>query len=113
MLMKTLSRSEEIILLSILKLGDDAYGVSIRQQIWKDTGDKWSFASIYTPLDKLSKKGFVTKTKGDPLPERGGKSKFFYRVTPEGKKALIELYEKHQKVWSDISHIELELKGGK
>jgi PadR family transcriptional regulator PadR len=113
MLMKTLSRSEEIILLSILKLGGDAYGVSIRSQIWKDTGDKWSFASIYTPLDKLSKKGFVKKTKGDPLPERGGKSKFYYRVTPEGKKALIELYEKHQKVWSDISHIELEPNRGK
>jgi PadR family transcriptional regulator PadR len=111
--MKTLSRSEEIILLSILKLEDDAYGVSIRRQIWKDTGDRWSFASIYTPLDKLGKKGFVKKTKGSPLPERGGKSKFFYRVTPEGKKALIELYEKHQKVWSDISHIELELDGGK
>jgi len=111
--MKTLSRSEEMILLSILKLEEDAYGVSIRRQILQDTGDKWSFASIYTPLDKLSKKGFVKKTKGNPLPERGGKSKFFYRVTPEGKKALIELYEKHQKVWSDISHIELELKGGK
>jgi PadR family transcriptional regulator PadR len=111
--MKSLSRTEEIILVTILKLGDDAYGVSIRQQIWKDTSDKWSFASIYTPLDKLSKRGFVKKTKGDPLPERGGKSKFFYRVTPEGKKALIELYQKHQNVWSDISHIELEPGGGK
>jgi len=111
--MKTLSRTEEIILLSILKLEDNAYGVSIRRQIWKDTGDKWSFGSIYTPLDKLGKKGFVKKTKGNPLPERGGKSKFFYRVTPEGKKALMELYQKHQKVWSDISRIELELNGGK
>ncbi len=111
--MKSLSRTEEIILVTILKLGDDAYGVSIRQQIWKDTGDKWSFASIYTPLDKLSKKGFVKKTKGDPLPERGGRSKFFYRVTPEGKKALMKLYQKHQKVWSDISYIELEPDGSK
>jgi len=111
--MKTLSRTEEIILLSILKLGDDAYGVSIRSQIWKDTGDKWSFASIYTPLDKLSKKGYVKKIKGNPLPERGGKSKFYYRVTPEGKTALIELYEKHLRVWSDISHIELEPNRGK
>ncbi|KPJ69963.1 hypothetical protein AMJ44_01375 [candidate division WOR-1 bacterium DG_54_3] len=110
--MKILSRAEEIILLSILKLESDAYGVSIREQICKDTGDTWSFASIYTPLDKLRKKGFVKKIKGNPLPERGGKRKFFYEVTPDGKKALIELYKTHRKVWSDVPRIELEFNGG-
>ena len=54
--MKLLSRSEEIILLTILKLGEEAYGVQIRDQIFKDTGDAWSFASIYTPLDKMTRK---------------------------------------------------------
>jgi PadR family transcriptional regulator PadR len=111
--MKALSRAEEIILIAVLKLEDDAYGVSIRGLIHKDTGDKCSFASIYTPLDKLRRKGYVTKTKGAPLPARGGKSKFYYRLTPEGKKALIELYEAHQKVWSDIPQIMLELNRGK
>jgi len=110
--MKVLSSTEEIILIAILKLEDDAYGVSIREQIHKDMGDKWSFASIYTPLDKLRRKGCVTKTKGDPLPERGGKSKFYYKLTPKGKKILIELYKTHQKVWSDISQIASELNGG-
>ena len=78
--MKFLTRSEETILLTILKLKDNAYGVSIRERIYQDTGDKWSFASIYQPLDKLLRKEYVRKIKGEPTAERGGKSKFFYDV---------------------------------
>jgi PadR family transcriptional regulator PadR len=110
--MKLLSRSEEIILITILKLEDDAYGVSIREKIYKNTGSRCSFASIYTPLDNLRKKGFVKKIKGDPLPERGGKSKFYYRITPQGKEALIKLYRAHQKIWSGVPQIVPELEGG-
>jgi PadR family transcriptional regulator PadR len=110
--MKLLSRSEEIILITILKLEDDAYGVSIREKIYKDTGSRWSFASIYTPLDNLRKKGFVKKIKGDPLPERGGKSKFYYRITQNGKEALIKLYRTHKKIWSEVPQIMSELEGG-
>lgn len=110
--MKFLSRAEETILITILKLEADAYGVSIRERIQKDTGSRWSFASIYTPLDNLKKKGFVEKIKGEPVPERGGKSKFYYRVTPQGKEALIRLYKTHQKVWSDVLPIVPELSEG-
>lgn len=106
--MKTLSRAEETILLTILKLGEGAYGVSIREQIRKDTGQEWSFASIYTPLDKLKRKGFVRKIKGNPLPERGGKSRYFYEVTPSGIQSLVELRESQQKIWSGIPDITLE-----
>jgi PadR family transcriptional regulator PadR len=106
--MKTLSRAEETILLTILKLGEGAYGVSIREQIRKDTGQEWSFASIYTPLDKLKRKGFVRKLKGNPLPERGGKSRYFYEVIPSGIQSLVELRESQQKIWSGIPDITLE-----
>lgn len=111
--MKTLSRSEETILLTILKLGEGAYGVSIREQIYQDTGQKWSFASIYTPLDKMKRKGFVSKIKGNPLPERGGKSRYFYEVTPSGIQSLVELRESQQKIWSGIPDTTLELNGKK
>ena len=103
--MKLLSRSEEIILLVILKLGEQAYGVQIREQIYKDTGDAWSFASIYTPLDKLTRKEFVYKIKGNPSPERGGKSKFYYKVTDEGIKALKQIQEAQRQIWSGIPDI--------
>lgn len=104
-MMRHLSRIEEIILISILKLDDSAYGVSIRDRINKDTGEKWSFASIYPPLDSLKNKGFVDKTKGDPLPERGGKSRYFYRITPAGKKMLIRIFNSRQKIWGGTEHL--------
>ncbi|NOR14129.1 MAG: hypothetical protein GQ544_00330 [Candidatus Aminicenantes bacterium] len=106
--MKLLSRAEEVILLTVLKLDDEAYGVNIREQILKDSGDLWSFASIYSPLDKLHRKGFVEKEKGTPLPERGGKSKYYYRLTKEGTLALLEIREAQEKFWSGIPKIAFE-----
>ncbi|MFC2133200.1 PadR family transcriptional regulator [Bacteroidota bacterium] len=103
--MKLLSRAEEIILLVILKLGAEAYGVKIREQIFLDTGDTWSFASIYTPLDKLVRKKYAVKIKGDPSPERGGKSKYYYRVTEGGIHAIKELQDAHKQVWAGVPNI--------
>lgn len=108
--MKSLSRIEEALLLAILKLGDNAYGVSIRKQIYEDTREEWSFASIYTPLDKLKRQGLVKKVKGESLPIRGGKSKYYYHVTEEGKKILKKAWEKQQKMWSDVPLPGLETK---
>ena len=103
-----LTRSEEMILVTILKLKNNAYGVSIRDQIHKDTGEKWSFASIYQPLDKLARKEFVRKIKGEPTAERGGKSKFYYEVTPEGKNVLLEIRKAHDNVWAGVPLVVLE-----
>ena len=100
--MKLLLRAEEIILLAILKLGQNAYGVKIREQIKEDTGAIWSFASIYTPLDKLTRKRYVQKIKGEPTSERGGKSKYLYKVTETGQDALREIFEAHQQFWSGV-----------
>ncbi len=111
--MKILSRIEEIIMLSILKLEDEAYGVSIREQFLKDTGEKWSFASIYPPLENLKRRGLVQRTKGEPSPERGGKSKYFYEVTSVGRQILIKTHESHQKIWAGAKEILWDLNGKK
>jgi PadR family transcriptional regulator PadR len=105
---KLMTRNEEIILLSILKLEGNAYGVSIRKQIYRATGNKWSFASIYQPLDNLAKKKYVKRIKGDPTAKRGGKSKFYYEVTPDGKRELQKLKKAHEQIWADISEFSLE-----
>jgi PadR family transcriptional regulator PadR len=105
---KFMTRNEEIILLTILKLKGNAYGVSIQKQIYRDTGDKWSFASIYQPLDNLVRKKYVRRVKGDPTAKRGGKSKFYYEVTPEGLKNLRKLKKAHEQVWSGIPEVSLE-----
>jgi len=105
---KFITRNEETILLAILKLKDNAYGVSIRQQIYLDMGDKWSFASIYQPLDNLVRKKYIRRIKGDPSSKRGGKSKFYYEVTPAGKQNLQQIKKAHEQVWSGIQEISLE-----
>ena len=111
--MKLLSRTEEIILLSILKLEDEAYGVSIREQILKDTDEKWSFASIYPPLENLKRRGLVKRTKGEPSSKRGGKSKYFYEVTSVGRQILIKTHESRQKIWVGAKEILWNSKGEK
>ncbi len=102
-----MTRNEEIILLAILKLEGNAYGVSIRKKIFKDMGDKWSFASIYQPLDNLVRKKYVRRIKGDPTAKRGGKSKFYYEITSEGLRSLRKLKKAHEQVWAGIPEISL------
>ena len=101
--MRLLSRSEEIILLTVLKLEGDAYGISIREHIRKATDNEWSFASIYEPLQKLVRKGYVKKRMGEPTSERGGRHKFLYEITKEGKLALVEINQVYKNIWKDIS----------
>jgi DNA-binding PadR family transcriptional regulator len=105
--MKLLSRAEEIILITTLKLKGNAYGVSIREAIYEATGNRWSFASIYDPLNKLARKGYVVKTVGEPTAERGGRSKTLYSVTAEGKAALREIRNVQDNVWSGVSDLAL------
>ncbi len=103
--MKLLSRAEEIVLITTLKLGERAYGVAIREQIKKDTGSEWSFASIYTPLNKLTRKAYLTKHAGEPAKERGGRRKYTYTITEEGRLALYEMKHLNDRLWAGISNI--------
>jgi DNA-binding PadR family transcriptional regulator len=103
--MKLLSRAEEFILLAVWRLQDEAYGVSILEQVSKVTGYQWEIGTIYMPLEKLRKKGYLDKIKGEPTPERGGRSKFYYRLTNKGKKALKEIRDVQQNVWDGVSTI--------
>jgi DNA-binding PadR family transcriptional regulator len=101
--MHILSRSEEIVLLAVLNLGDKAYGVSIRKRILETTGYEWSVGAVYAPLHRLIKKGYVRSTKGAPVAERGGRSKVFYSVTSEGIRALLQIKKVSTQIWKSIS----------
>jgi len=100
--MKFLSRQEELMLLSIWKLGDNAYGVTIRQNVTDLTGKYWSIGAVYDVLDRLTRKGLVSTGVGDPVKARGGKSKRFYRITKSGFKALEEVRTLQRKAWVDL-----------
>jgi DNA-binding PadR family transcriptional regulator len=97
--MKLLSRQEEIVLLTIWKLKDNAYGVTIREYISQVTGKYWSIGSIYVPLDRLVEKGLVSTYQGEPTKRRGGRSKRFYTVTQDGMGILGEIRQVQETLW--------------
>lgn len=104
--MKFLSRPEEIILLTILKLKGEAYCVPIRKKASEISGKQWSFGAVYVPLHRLEKKGLVKSSFDDPTPVRGGRSRRIYTVTSEGIKALAEtmkLQESMRKEFKEFS----------
>ena len=96
-----LSRSEEIVLLAIWKLKNNAYGVTIREQVSQDTGHEWSFGAIYKPLKKLLHRDFVEKESSEPCAERGGRSKYLYALTPQGEEALRTIRKIYKSIWSE------------
>lgn len=96
-----LSRSEEIVLLAIWKLKDNAYGVTICEQVSQDTGHDWSFGAIYKPLKKLLHRDFVDKTSSKPCAERGGRSKYLYALTPTGEEALRNIRKIYRSIWTE------------
>jgi|WetSurMetagenome_2_1015567.scaffolds.fasta_scaffold07843_6 PadR family transcriptional regulator, regulatory protein PadR len=103
-----LSRSEEIVLLSIWKHSNNAYGTTIRERASEITGRSWSIGAIYAPLHRLEKKGLLRTRKGVPKPERGGRSRIFYELTRDGKKALVEIKCINEAAWSNIPEIDLK-----
>jgi DNA-binding PadR family transcriptional regulator len=83
-----LGEFEHIIVLAILRLEDRAYGVTVRQEIEFRTKREVSIGAVYATLDRLESKGYVKSHRGDPTPERGGRSKRFFRVTAKGVAAV-------------------------
>lgn len=109
--MKLLSRIEELVLVSIWRLQDQAYGLSILEIMTKSTGNTWLTGSVYSSLAGLLKQGLVETIEGDPTPERGGRRKIFYSVTPKGQRALHQLQKIHSTIWTGLPPFELEEKG--
>jgi len=108
--MRLLSRSEELVLLAVWKLKDEAYCIPIQAHLNKMTGKKWSFGSIFDPLDRLEKKRLLTSCLTEPVKARGGRSKRVYGITREGIKALAEMARIQEAMWADAPALEAELK---
>jgi PadR family transcriptional regulator PadR len=97
--MKYLSRADEILLLAVLALQENAEGVRLIKEIRKSSGKKLTLGGLWVSLDVLAKKGLVTKEMGDPSPHRGGKSRLYYRLTEEGLAALERVQELNRALW--------------
>src|SRR6266540_7435694 len=83
---------EQLVLLGVLRLGDDAYGAAIRQEIHARSGRDVSINAVYTTLERLETKGFLKSWVGDPTPQRGGRRRKFYAIRPAGVMALRQAY---------------------
>ena len=101
----SLGEFEEVVLLTVAVLYENAYGISIKEDIEKSLARKVSVGAMRTALSRLEKKGFLRSEFGDATPERGGKRKRFYKVTPHGKKALEQVMETRKKLWEAIPSV--------
>ncbi len=99
----TLGDFEQLILFALIRLGADAYGVTIRNQIAARTGRAVSPGALYTALDRLEKRGLVASRLGDPTPQRGGKRKRLYTLQPAGERALARVYESMRLMASGVA----------
>jgi len=97
-----LGEFEQIVLLAILRLGDDAYGVPIRQDIEQRTGRALTVGALYRTLDRLEEKGYVSSAFSDPTPERGGRSKRYFRINPLGMRTLRASREALTAMWEGL-----------
>ena len=97
-----LGEFEHIVLLAVLRLGDDAYGVPIRHEIERRTGRAPTVGALYRTLDRLEDKGFVSSAFSDPTPERGGRSKRYFKVTPLGLRTLRASHEALSAMWEGL-----------
>ena len=98
--MEILSKFEELILLSIWRLNENAYGTTIYKYISDVTGKKLSLGGVYFPLDRLTKRGYLTAYIGDATPERKGLSKRYYNLTDRGIQALGEIKRINEIMWA-------------
>ena len=79
---------EHLVLLALMRLGSDAYGTTIRQELEARTGKTVSVGALYTALTRLEQKGFVRSRLADPTPERGGRAKRYFTISAAGRGAL-------------------------
>ncbi len=103
--MEVLSRTEELLLLSVWKLQENAYGLSIRKQFSELIGKDMSVGAVYIPLERLKKKGLLSSWESEPTEKRGGRSKRFYTLTQQGVAALSAVKALQDKAWSGLPEL--------
>lgn len=94
-----------MVLIAVLKVKDNAYGISIYNFIVDITGKDISVSSVYFPLERLVRKGYLRSQKGEPTPKRGGMSKKYYYITKSGIKALEENRSLIERAWQGVAEI--------
>lgn len=103
-----LGEFELMILLAIIRLGEDAYGVPISRELEAQRRRSVSVGSVYAALERLEGKGLVESSLGDPTPERGGKAKRYFRITKAGLRQVHETRRVLQSLWRTLPELKSE-----
>jgi PadR family transcriptional regulator, regulatory protein PadR len=85
-----LGQLEQLMLLAVMRLGTNAYGMMIRRVIEEQTGREIAIGAVYSTLERLELKGYIKSVFGDPTHERGGRAKKYFLLNASGQKALVE-----------------------
>ncbi len=100
-----LGEFEQMVLLAVLRLGDEAYGMSIIEELEHSIGRDVSRGAMYITLDRMESKNLLTARMGDPTPERGGRGKRFVAVSSSGLAALRRSRAALQELWTGVDPI--------
>jgi PadR family transcriptional regulator PadR len=100
-----LGELEELILLMVALIGRDAYGVSITEELEKQTGRVISISAAHAALHRLEEKGFVKSKMGGASIERGGRRKRLFQITAYGRQTLLEIRDMRSTIWIQLSNI--------
>ena len=94
---------EQLVLLAILRLGNDAYGMQVRREIEERTGREISIGAVYTALERLERKGYLRHRMGEPTAERGGRAKKHFRVLSAGVAAVEATRSALESMWDGVA----------
>ena len=97
---------ELVVILVVIRLGEDAYGVPISREIERKTGRAVAFGTVYATLERLQKKGLVSSRLGDATPERGGRAKRYFQVTPTGVRTVRETKQTLVRLWQGLRQLQ-------
>lgn len=103
---ESLGNFELMVLLAILRVGEDAYGVPIARELEESGGKDVLLGSVYAALDRLEAKGLVSSRVGDPTPERGGRAKKYFKVTARGVREVRDAQRTLVKLWRGLPELQ-------
>jgi PadR family transcriptional regulator PadR len=101
-----LGEFELMILLALIRLGDDAYGVPISKELLNTAGREVALGSVYAALERLEEKELVSSRVGDPTPERGGRAKRYFRITRKGMREVQAVRTALTSLWQGLPRLE-------
>jgi DNA-binding PadR family transcriptional regulator len=93
---------EQIVLIALVRLGSDAYGMIVRREIEERIGRNLSIGAVYSTLERLEAKGYVSSSVGEPTAERGGRAKRIFRIESEGERVLRATQETMRKMTAGL-----------